>query len=145
MTGIVEHVGPASRVVAAAVSASLLLVLPGCSSADPLAGPDCVSPFHFDGREYRIGPGPPDVDRVKPGARLGEGASESCDQYLPGVRSGGDELTESVPVFRFPRVPPGQAIVLKRIHGPAAVLLAWEKPAGGWDRDLKAWLGKGRR
>jgi hypothetical protein len=134
-----------ARVVAGSVSAALLAVLAGCSSEDPRVSPDCVSPFHFDGREYRIGPGPPDVDRVRPGARLGEGASESCDQYWPGVRSGGDELTGPRPVFRFPRVPPEQAIVLRRVDGPAAVLLAWEKPAGGWDPDLRAWLGKDRR
>ena len=140
MTGFL----PTIRVVARTLSAVLLAALVGCSSEDPRVSPDCVSPFHFDGREYRIGPGPPDVARVRPGVRLGEGASESCDQYGPGVRSGGDELTEPVPVFRFPRVPPEQAIVLRRVGGPAAVLLAREKPAGGWDPDLEVWLDERR-
>ena len=130
---------------AAPLLASVVLgTLGGCSSADPSWSPDCVSPFHFGEQEYRLGPGPPDVKRVKPGVRLGEGASESCDQYAPGERTprdGSDRLTEPRPVYAFPAVPTEQAIILVSGDGRhASVLLAAEKPEGGWDAELRRWL-----
>ena len=121
-----------------------LVTLGGCSSADPSWGPDCVSPFHFHDQEYRFGPQPPDVKRLKPGARLGEGANESCDQYAPGDHTpgdGSDRLTEPRPVYAYPGVPTEQAVILMTPNGRhAAVLLAAEKPEGGWDPDLRRWL-----
>lgn len=132
------------RLVAPFVVAALLLAMDGCSSADPRWGPDCVSSFHFRDQEYRLGPQPPDVKRVKPGKRLGQGADESCDQYAPGDRTpgdGSDRLTDPRPVYDFPGVPPEQAIISGtsdgRHHG---VLLADTKPVGGWDPDLRRWL-----
>ena len=140
-----QHLRPPALRIAACLSPALLVAtLAGCSSADPRWSPDCVSPFHFDGREYLVGPSPPDVERMTAGARLGEGASESCGQYGPGVHSGGDELTDPRPVYAFPDVPPEQAIVLLRPDGPPAVLLAADKPDGGWDPDLRAWLKNSR-
>jgi hypothetical protein len=104
-----------------------------------------VSPFHFRDQEYLLGPGPPDVQRVKPGVRLGEGAYESCAQYAPGARppgDGSDRLTEPRPVYAFPTVPQDQAIILLIADGYAAVLLAADKPEDGWDPDLRAWQEK---
>lgn len=133
-----------ARLVTRALVTLALLGLDGCSSADPRVGPDCVSPFHFDDREYRLGPQPPDVDRVKPGALLGEGANESCDQYAPGDRSpgdGSDRLTEPRPVYAYPEVPAEQAVLLVTPDGRhVTVLLASVRPEGGWDPDLKRWL-----
>ena len=141
----VRRLGPAAmRLVASFIVVVSSVTLGGCSSADPRWGPDCVSPFHFRDQEYRLGPQPPDVKRVKPGDRLGEGAHESCDQYAPGDRTpgdGSDRLTEPRPVYAFLAVPPEQAIILVTSDGRhASVLLAAEKPAGGWDPDLRRWL-----
>ena len=128
----------------AVVLASVFLVpLGGCSSADPLWGPDCVSPFHFRGQEYVLGPGPPDVEPVKPGVPLGDGASESCDQYAPGEHrpgDGSDRLTEPRPVYAFPMVPIEQAVVLVNTDGHVSILLAADRPKDGWDPQLRSWL-----
>ena len=141
----VRRLSPAPvRLVAPFIVAASLLALDGCSSADPRWGPDCVSPFHFRDQEYRLGPQPPEVKRVKPGERLGEGAHESCDQYAPGDRTpgdGSDRLTDPRPVYAFPAVPSEQAIILRTPDGRHDwVLLADEKPEGGWDPDLRRWL-----
>ena len=126
------------------IVAMSLASLGGCSSVDPNVGPDCVSPFHFRDQEYRFGPQPPDAERVKPGDRLGEGASESCDQYGPGDHTpgdGSDRLMQPRPVYAFPAVPAEQAIILTTPDGRhASVLLAAEKSEGGWDPDLRRWL-----
>ena len=131
------------RLVAPLVTMSVL-AFSGCSSVDSRWGPDCVSPFHFRDQEYRLGPQPPDVRMVEPGDRVGDGANESCDQYVPGdhtVGDGSDRLTEPRPVYVFPGVPVEQAIVLITPDGRHEwVLLAAEKPDGGWDRDLRRWL-----
>lgn len=131
------------RVAPSLIASLLLMTLGGCSSADPRLGPDCESPFHFQDQEYLLAPGPPHDEPVKPGARLGEGASESCAQYGPGDHTpgdGSDRLTEPRPVYAFPTVPPEQAIVLMSADDHASVLLAVEKPEDGWDPDLRAWL-----
>lgn len=133
-----------TRLLAPFILAMSLATLGGCSSVDPLEGPDCESPFHFRDQEYRLGPQPPDVKRVEPGDRLGEGASESCDQYGPGDHTpgdGSDRLMQPRPVYAFPAVPAAQAIILTTLDGRhASVLLAAEKPEGGWDPDLRRWL-----
>lgn len=49
-------------------------------------------------------------------------------------------LTEPRPVYGFPTVPPDQAIVLVNADGYAFVLLAADKPEGGWDPELRAWM-----
>ena len=141
----VSRLSPAPmRLFAPFIVGMSLVTLGGCSSADPRWGPDCVSPFHFRDQEYRLGPQPPDVKRVKPGDRLGEGANESCDQYAPGDHTpgdGSDRLTEPRQVYAFPAVPAEQAIMLTTPDGRhASVLLAAEKPEGGWDPDLRRWL-----
>lgn len=127
------------------IVAMSLATLGGCSSADPSWGPDCESPFHFRDQEYRLGPQSPDVKLVKPGDRLGEGANESCNQYGPGDHTpgdGSDRVTQPRPVYAFPAVPAEQAIILTTPDGRhASVLLAAEKPEGGWDPDLRRWLG----
>lgn len=77
-----------------------------------------MSPFHFRDQEYRFGPQPPDVTRVKPGDQLGDGAHESCDQYEPGDHTpgdGSDRLTLPRPVYAFPEVPAEQAIILTTV------------------------------
>lgn len=126
------------------IVAMSLVTLGGCTGADPRWGPDCVSPFHFRDQEYRLGAQPPDEERVKPGDRLGEGANESCDQYAPGAGTpgdGSDRLTQPRLVYAFPAVPPEQAIIFTNPDGRhASVLLAAEKPEGGWDPDLRRWL-----
>ena len=135
-----------ARLRAALVLGGSLLLAPlgGCSSADPVEAADCVSPFHFRDQVYVFGPQPPDGKRVNPGVRLGEGANESCDQYAPGEHTpgdGSDRLTEPRPVYAYPAVPTEQAILLVTPDGRhAAVLLAADKPAEGWDPQLRSWL-----
>ena len=132
------------RLVALLIVVLVSVALDGCSSADPRWGPDCVSPFHFRDQEYRLGPQPPDVKPVEPGARLGKGSNESCDQYAPGDHTpgdGSDRLSGSRPVYAFPSVPIEQAVILVTPDGRhASVLLATQKPEGGWDPDLRRWL-----
>ncbi|WP_166389731.1 hypothetical protein [Nocardioides ochotonae] len=97
---------------------------------------DCVSPFHFEGREYRLAAGP-GVTSGDVGERLGEGSYESCDQYGPG---GGDaSLVGPRAAYAFPGAPAEQAIVLTSADGRGSVLLAHDRPEGGWDADLKDW------
>lgn len=143
MTMIPISVSTRVRVIVSMTAGLVIATFSGCSSEDPRWSPDCVSPFHFRDREYLLGPEPPDVERVKPGNRIGEGANESCDQYAPGVRTSGDgsdRLIDPRPVYAFPSVPAEQALVLVNADGQSFVLLATEKPAGGWDPVLRRWL-----
>lgn len=115
------------------LAAGLLVLMTACgSNADFANGPDCgATPVHFQSREYVMGRGPVDLP-VEHGGRLGEGGSGSC--------SSPDALTTFEPVYRFPGVPPSQAIVVLLGDGSGQVLVAADKPAGGWDPDLRAWL-----
>lgn len=127
----------------------LSVVATGCASpagdrGEPEAqqnGPsqlvDCVSPFHFEGREYLLAPGP-GVKSGQVGERLGEGSHESCDQYGPGGE-GDASLGEPRAAHAFPGVPAEQAIVLTGTNGSGPVLLALDRPEGGWDDDLADW------
>ena len=125
---------PSALAVRAPILAAVLLVLmTACgSNADFSNGPDCgPTPVHFQSREYVMGRGPVDLP-VEHGRRLGEGGSGSCTSP--------DELTTFEPVYRFPRVPPSQAIVVLLGDGTGQVLVVADKPDGGWDADLRAWL-----
>jgi hypothetical protein len=121
------------------------LAFGGCAGIDSHPASDCVSPFHFGGQTYLVGPQPPDEQLVKPGRQLDDGAYESCDQYSPRDHSpgdGSDGLDEPRPVHACPGVPPEQVIVLTVADGSQpTVLLATEEPEGGWDSDLRPWLG----
>lgn len=137
-------VQPIMQATLSLIPSLLLALLVGCADdadagrtdgASPTqqarAGGDCVSPFHFQKREYRLAM---EVKTVVPASELGHGSYESCDQYF----GGSDRLMEPRRVYGFPDLPSEQAIVLTNAKGRGFPLLATDEPDDGRDADLRA-------
>ena len=122
------------------IGLTIAAVAAGCANEQPSndaeSGASCITPLVFEGREYRFTPAPNDY--AKAGEKLGKGehTREGC-----GVEEEADPGPPAIDVYAFPQVPPEEAIVLTDANGQHGTLyVVAEKPVGGWDPELQAWM-----